>query len=157
MLKISFDFAASDKQAGYFAAQFRNDIRPNKKWPHAGTCYCLTEDDRGSCSRNFKTFTTSVEKSNPGFEIAWGSGFANCFKGKVVGGVFGEVQNEYDGRVFMRHELRWFRSVDKALEAEVPEPKYLPNGGELNPTNASDGTDGFMNIPDTDLEDLPFN
>ena len=35
MIKVSFDFAKGDSQAGYFAKQFADDIRPEKKWPYA--------------------------------------------------------------------------------------------------------------------------
>lgn len=31
MIKISFDFATADKQAGYFMESFKNDIRPDRK------------------------------------------------------------------------------------------------------------------------------
>lgn len=37
MLIILFDFAEGDEQAGYFMKQFENDIRPDKKYPNAGT------------------------------------------------------------------------------------------------------------------------
>ena len=33
MIKIFFDFAREDKQSGYFAEQYKNDIRPERKWP----------------------------------------------------------------------------------------------------------------------------
>lgn len=35
MIVVFFDFAPGDKQAGYFAESFKNDIRPDKKWSGA--------------------------------------------------------------------------------------------------------------------------
>ena len=159
MIKVSFDTADNDKQPHYFVDQFRNDIRPDKKWPNNGTVYILRDDSDGNCSRNFKTFTTSVEKSNPGFQIAWGDSFAQCFKNKIVGGVFGVVHDAYNGRAINKRQLRWFRSADKVFEAEIPneteteEHKRLAFSAGTAPTDAN----GFMNIPDGIDEELPFN
>jgi len=153
MLKVSFDFADSDDQAKYFEKAFRDDIRPEKKWPAAGATYILTEDHEGNCSRQFKTFATSIEKSNPGFQVSWGDGFCQCFKNKVIGGVFGNVEEEYDGKVHMRRKLRWFRSVDGVKGAGIPDDKFM---NKQNST-PKPGSDGFMNIPDGIDEELPFN
>ena len=52
MIVILFDFAEGDEQAGYFMKQFENDIRPDKKYPNAGTNYmvCLLyTSDSTSC------------------------------------------------------------------------------------------------------------
>lgn len=149
MLKVYFDMASNDSQPEYFATEFRNDIRPDKKWPRNGTAYILVEDNDGNCSRNFKRFVTSFEHSN-NCESVWGENFAAQFKDKRIGGVFGEVENEYNGKVSMRHELRWFCSDDKADEAAVPEPKYLPNKGGTTTDNS------FMAIPEGAQEELPF-
>ena len=56
MIVVLFDFAPDDKQPGYFMEQFKNDIRPDKKWPNQATNYILTEDNDGNCNRSFKTF-----------------------------------------------------------------------------------------------------
>lgn len=71
MIVVFFDFAPGDKQAGYFAESFKNDIRPDKKWSNQATQYILTEDENGDCSRSFKTFLTCVEHSNKGFATQW--------------------------------------------------------------------------------------
>lgn len=152
MLKVSFDFAQSDSQPGYFEKAFRDDIRPDKKWPVAGTTYILTEDQDGNCSRQFKTFTTSVEKSNIGFSIPWDERFAQSFKNKLVGGVFGEVEEEYNGAEHTNRRLRWFRSTERIKEVDIPEKKELRKMSS-SPTTSDDG---FMNIPDGIDEELPF-
>lgn len=170
MIIVSFDMAQNDKQANYFLTAFRNDIRPDKKWPSAGVSYVTTEDANGNCSKSFKGFTTSVEKSNPGFVIQWGPGFAACFKNKLVGGVFGEelsvYQKEEKGQQVLKeskqHKLRWFCSTDKVADARIPDPTETPEhkswreSGGL--TTAPADANGFMNIPDNlDQEELPFN
>lgn len=159
MIKVSFDTADNDKQPHYFADQFRNDIRPDKKWPNNGTVYIMRDDMDGNCSKSFKTFTTSVEKSNPGFQIVWGDQFCQCFKNKMVGGVFGVIHDAYNGREINKRQLRWFRSADKIEEADIPneieteEHKRLAFSAGTAPTDSN----GFMNITDGIDEELPFN
>lgn len=160
MAVVYFDFAPGDKQAGYFAESFRNDIRPEKKWPNQATNYMLTEDEDGNCNRNFKGFTTSVEKSNPGFQIQWGDGFCDCLKGKIVGGTFGIVMDYYNGKEIKKRELRWFKSVEKIEEDNIPNEtstKQWKKWKERTEGTPSPVGDGFMNIPDGVDEDLPFN
>ena len=152
MLKVSFDFAKNDVQPGYMSEEYKNDIRPDKKWPHAGTQYILTEDKDGNCSKSFKSFITAYENSN-NCDAIWGEKFAAQFKNKRIGGVFGEVENEYNGKTTMRHELRWFCSDDKVDGAAIPDPKYLNGkkasdvlgggaGGSDQPdVNVAEGTD----------------
>ena len=163
MIVVLFDFADDDKQPGYFSEQFANDIRPDKKWPNQATQYILTEDADGKCTRNFKTFTTCVEHSNVGFQVQWGDKFCQCFKGKKIGGVFGEQMDYYNGEEKKKHVLRWFISLDKVADAAVPNmsetkayKEYKQGGGMSNYGTPVD--DGFMNIPDNiDDSELPFN
>lgn len=152
MIIVAFDMAAGDKQPNYFSDMFANDIRPDKKWPRSGRQYIVATDNEGNTSRSFKTFITCVEKSNNGFRTEWGDGFAAQFKGKRIGGVFGIVENEYQGKVTKRTELRWFCEDTKADNAKVPDPKLLPNS---NVTVAAPSSDGFMNITG-DEDEIPF-
>ena len=152
MLKVSFDMAKNDRQAGYMTNEYKNDIRPDKKWPHAGTQYILTEDNEGNCSKSFKSFITSFEKSN-NCSAVWGDKFAAQFKNKPIGGVFGEVENEYNGKVTMRHELRWFCEDSKADAAAVPAPKLLKGNAGSRP---SDNTPIDVNVPEDVDEESPF-
>lgn len=155
MIVVLFDFAPGDKQAGYFMEQFKNNMRPDKKWPNQATQYILIEDNDGNCSRSFKTFITCVEHSNPGFTVQWGDKFCEILKNKLVGGVFGIVEEEYNGEVKRKRKLRWFCSIEKAADAEIPEEKLLPKKNNDQPTN--DLGNGFMNIPDGSIDELPFN
>lgn len=160
MIVVLFDFAPDDIQPGYFTKQFRDDIRPDKKWPNQATQYILTKDENGDCSRSFKTFITCVEHSNSGFTTQWGDAFAKQFKNKKIGGVFGSQMDYYDGKEKEKRVLRWFISVDKVTDAKIPEMsetqayKNHINGYAPGSTPAGDG---FMNIPDGIDEELPFN
>ena len=110
MIVVFFDFAPGDKQAGYFAEAFKNDILPEKKWPNQATQYILTEDNEGNCSRSFKTFLTCVEHSNQGFTTQWGDNFGKQFKNKLVGGVFGIQMDYYEGSTHgLYHRTKWKR------------------------------------------------
>jgi len=143
MLVVYFDFGKGDKQEGYFASAFEDDVRPEKKWPYQGTQYVVTADNNGNCTRNFKSFITCAEESNKNFEVNWDAkDFGAQFKGKAIGAVFGIVEDEYNGRTTKRPQLRWFRNVKGVQDAKVPEPKLLPGGA---PAPAND-----------DSADVPF-
>lgn len=160
MVVVLFDFTSDDVQPGYFSKQFKEDIRPDKKWPNQATQYILTEDEDGNCSRSFKTFITCVEHSNNGFKTQWGDTFERQFKNKKIGGVFGTQMDYYNGREREKRVLRWFVSLDKVSEAIVPEmseTQAYKNHINGYPTGATPSGDGFMNIPDGIDEELPFN
>lgn len=151
MLKVSFDFAKNDVQPGYMSEEYKNDIRPDKKWPHAGTQYILTEDKDGNCSKSFKSFITAYENSN-NCDAIWGEKFAAQFKNKRIGGVFGEVENEYNGKTTMRHELRWFCADDKVDGAAIPAAKFLNGGGN----NGGSSSAPDVNVPEGTDEEVPW-
>ena len=153
MIVVLFDMAPGDDQAGYFMQSFQEDVRPEKKWPRNGRQYIVVTDNDGNCTKSFKTFINCVEKSNSGFTTQWGDKFGAQFKNKRIGGVFGEVESEYNGNISMRHELRWFCEDSRADDARVPEAKYLPN---TNKTAPAPGSDGFMEIPNGTQEEIPF-
>lgn len=160
MIVVLFDFAPDDKQPGYFMEQFKNDIRPDKKWPNQATNYILTEDSDGNCNRSFKTFMTCVEHSNKGFETKWGDNFGQQFKNKLIGGVFGPQMDFYNNKEIQKRVLRWFISVDRIADATVPEmseTQAYKNHKKGYPAGATPSGDGFMNVPDGVDEELPFD
>lgn len=156
MLEISLDIAEGE-QKDYFAQQYKTDTRQNKKW--GCVVYQSVEDRDGGTSKGFKTFITSVENSNPGFKPAWGNNFAGCFKGKLIGGVFGREQylNASNEKKFFTKCVQ-FRSVESIRAGvEVPADKLLPDSGNAPgmPPSMYD-SDGFMTIPDGAESELPF-
>ena len=169
MIVVLFDCAQNDTQAGVFMTEFKNDERPDKKWPHRGTNYIMTQDyqDASKTSRGFKSFCTCFEKSND-CSIKWvedPAAWGAQFKNKKIGGVFGVVHDVYNGKEFTKSELRWFCEDSKAETAQIPTEKPLtesqkaeldpdPNAPRKMPEALPDG--GFMNIPDDVDEELPF-
>ena len=147
MIVVAFDFAKNDKQPGFFAESFENDIRPEKKWPASGTMWIMTQDyqDPTKTSRNFKSFVTSAERSN-NFTAEWGENFCKQFAGKKIGGVFGIVEEEYNGKVSKRHKLRYFCEDAKADTAKIPQEKLLKG--------KTADADGFVSAVDSD--EMPF-
>ena len=158
---VLFDFCKPDKQEGMFSKMYANDDRPKneKKWPFTGSMYITVNDynDPRKTSSKFKTFCTCVEKSN-NYEIRWieGPEWAKQFKDKKIGAVYGEVENEYNGRVFMRNNPRWFCTWDSVKDQNTPKPKYLAEIPDPARAQAPTGDDGFMNIPEGVEEEIPF-
>lgn len=157
MIVVLFDFAQNDKQPGYFMEQYKNDTREDKKWPNQATQYINVYDSEGKTTRNFKTFTTCVEHSNPGFTTQWGDNFCQQFKNKKIGGVFGEQMDFYNGEEKKKRVMRWFVSSDKVADAAVPEISETAAYKESKNNQMVSAPDGFMNIPDGIDEQLPFN
>ena len=129
MIKISLDIAEGQFK-DYFANQYRANTRADKKWSYSAIINQLVYDTSGnnSTNRGFKTFVTSVCESNQGFNVAWGDGFAACFKNRLVGVLFG--REEYigtDGKTHWSTKALNFRSVKTIRDGnfEIPADKPL--------------------------------
>ena len=156
MIVVLFDFCSPDAQKDYFMNQFKNDVLEEKKWPFNGSKYIMVNDynDPNKTSRQFKTFCSCVEKSN-NYQIQWGSdNWAQQFKGKKIGAVYGEEEHEYDGKTSMRRVVKWFCGFDSAKDARIPEPKYLNKTSK--PATPAPADNSFMDIPDGVEDELPF-
>lgn len=152
MVVVLFDFCAPDKQEGFFMKAFKNDIREDKKWPFQGTKYIMVQDynDPSKTSRAFKTFCSCVEKSNS-YEVRWDiADWGKQFVGKKIGAVYGDEEQEYNGKTFMREVMKWFCNLEAVETANIPETKYLPT--ETAPVSA----DSFMSISEDSAEEIPF-
>ena len=161
MIVVLFDFCEPDQQKKYFETMYNNDDRgQDKKWPFNGSKYIMVADynDPKRTSRAFKTFCTCVEKSN-NFKIQWGGdSWAQQFKGKKIGIVYGAEENEYDGRITMRYVPKWFCSWDSVATAKIPAPIYLDKTGPSQSSKLTGPSDpnGFMEIPAGAEEEIPF-
>ena len=155
MIVVNIDFDKKDKQPGYFADQVKKDVRPDKKWPNQATNYITTEYG-GACTKGFKSFIKAYADSNGLTEdqIKWGSDFADQFKNKKIGVVFGNVEETYNGETKMRRKIRWFCGYDKVADQRVPADK-LENASGTNKNASDSSSDGFMKVEDD--EELPFN
>lgn len=151
MIAIAIDFASNDKQPGYFMDSFEKDIRPDKKWPYQGVQYIVVLDSNNKTSRSFKSFINAFEKSN-NCEAVWGEAFCRQFKGRRIGVVYGNVEEEYNGEVKTRRRIRWFCEDAAVPTAKIPADKLLDSSRK----SATTSSDGFMNVPETAEEEIPF-
>lgn len=146
-LKVEFDTAQDDTQPNYYAEQYKNDTRENKKW--GGSAVIFPTDREGKTSKTFKQFCTSIEKSNNS-KIQWGAGFESSIVNKKIGGVFGEEEyTNANGEVKVARKLFWWRSTENVMDANVPDKREVEKPQQTD-------ANGFMNIPDN-LDELPFN
>ena len=150
MIVVAIDFAKNDKQPNYFMESFENDIRPDKKWPFQAVQYIVVEDAEGKTTRNFKSFITAFEKSN-GCEAVWDESFCKQFKGKKIGVVYGNIEEEYNGERKMRRRIRWFCEDAAVDTAKIPDDKLLGT-----PNKNVHRSDGFMNVSNSVDEEIPF-
>lgn len=150
-IKVSFDTAKDDIQPNYFSTQYKQDTRTEKKW--SGITTVFPTDNEGKTSRAFKTFCTSVEKSNAGFKMVWGEKFCDALKGKFIGGVFGEEEYEDSyGEVKTARKLFWFRSIEGIMDADVPKKRTLDKDEKQT---ATPQYNPYVTSVEDD-EDLPF-
>lgn len=160
MLVISFDFAPNDKQSGFFMKQYKDDVRPEKKWPRGGTAYVVCVDNEGKTSKSYKTFCTAWENSNSK-QVQWiddNAAWCAQFKNTKIGTVYGLVHSVYNNKESVRPEMRWFCSDDKADTVNVPNERGLSDADKQLLQNQQIADSGsFMDIPATLDEELPFN
>lgn len=153
MIVIYLDTDKTDSQPNYYSNAYKNDNRENKKWNNNAIVRQLVLDVEGNTNRGFKTFVDMVEKCNNGFKVVWGEKFADCFKGKLVGALFGEEEylNSYGESKFTCKFQAW-RTVE-----EVKAGLEAPKKKELNPTgNSNQGFNLSEDITPVDDGDMPF-
>lgn len=74
---------------------------------------------------SFKRSITAINDSNKGKPLDGNKGFnTDDFKGKKVGGAFGLVDWEYNGKEGTRCECRWLVGVDRVKAGEVETPAH---------------------------------
>lgn len=172
ILNLKFDIEAPDEQAGFYQRRYVKDAEKdalNAKWKGI---YKLSIPDNSSedfIKKNWKTFLTSIEESNPGVKINGVAGFdENILVGKVFGGIFGleEFVLPSDGKVITFTRIRFPRSTKNIFEAKIPSVRLLDNTymdyedyindkkGNKNGTNNNTSMleQGVINTTD----DLPF-
>lgn len=151
MIKIALDIAEGDEK-GRFMEIYKSDTREFKKWPASAVVYQLTEDKDGNTHGRFKQFTNCVVDSNAGFEIEWGKMFGSCFKGKLVGVLFGREQykSQQDGKLRWSTKPQFFKTVDEIRRGDFKTPEDKPLAAGKQETEIPEG---FSEIKD---EDIPF-
>lgn len=157
-LEVNFDIEEGDFYH-YYANDYKAQQNEDKKW--RGKYLLNVPKDDGSeadswAKRRFKTFTTALEDSNPGYHFDWDEA---KFKGKLFGGLFHEREFEkQDGTVGTFVTVGGVCSVDKIRSGDYK----LPKDKALKTTNTQptyvygqSGSD-FMTIPEGADNELPF-
>lgn len=161
-LKVSVDTAKNDNQPEYFAEQYRNDTRIDKRWSNSAIKYVSLGDEETQV-RQLKAFITAYENSN-NCKFDWNGNWEQL-TGKKIGLVFGmeEYQNQA-GELKTINKLREFRSIDKVDNIKIPKVKLIDNTyvdyeEYMKKSNANEEEklrDLFGDaVTDTDVE-LPF-
>ena len=161
-LKVSVDTAKDDKQPEYFAEQYRNDTRIDKRWSNSAIKYISLGEEETQV-RQLKAFITAYENSN-NCKFDWNKDWEQL-KSKKIGLVFGmEEYESQDGTLKTNNKLREFRSIDKVDNVKIPKVKKLDNSyidyeEYMKKSNANEEEklrDLFgETVTDTDVE-LPF-
>jgi len=154
-LVIALDIAEGDFK-DYYANEYRNQDREDKKWH--GNYYLSIPTDDGSekdgwTKRKFKTFTNAVEDSNSGYAWNWDE---TTLKGKLFGGLFIEKERIYQGKIYTSTICGGATTIGAIREGEFKLPKDRPVKNAPSGTRpASD--EGFMDVPaGVGDEGLPF-
>ncbi|WP_283685173.1 hypothetical protein [Parablautia sp. Marseille-Q6255] len=118
----------------------------------------------GSSLPFFKGLMTSIEKSNPGYTFPWGvQNNEKTLTGKKFGAVMGREQFQaQDGSLKWATKIIQIRSIEGLKDAETPEDKlYSDTQQARNNTPYIGGVPqhdtGFVNVPESMDEELPFN
>lgn len=123
-LVLKIDIEEPDEQAGFYQRKYAEDAKRdalNTKWKGYFRVSIPEDDSSEGIKTAFKTFTTSVENSNPGYKWNWEE---NTLVGKLFGGVFGyEEFVTQDGRTLTMTKCRFARGTEKVLEAKIPKVK----------------------------------
>ena len=157
-LKVSVDTAKDDKQPEYFAEQYKNDTRIDRKYPNGAIKYIPLGEEENQV-KMLKSFITAYENSN-GCQFDWGKDWEQL-KGKKIGIVFGmdEYQNQA-GELKTINKLREFRSIDKVDNIKIPKVKLLDGTyveyEEYTKSSADKAKDLFGSSVEISSDDLPF-
>lgn len=153
MIHIAFDIVEGEYK-DFFKEMFRSkkekaDDPFKVKYPFEGQMWISTTDyeDRNKTSRKFKGFCTALEES--GTQVWKGNNFdMDALNGALIGIVYQNQEQEYNGKVYWRAVPWGCRSIDSIMEGDyfVPEDKPLPK-------EDNDPVTGFASV---DTEDVPF-
>ena len=157
-LKVSVDTAKDDKQPEYFAEQYKNDVRIDRKWSNSAIKYVPIGEEESQV-KMLKAFITAYENSN-NCQFDWNKDWEQL-TGKKIGIVFGmeEYENQ-SGELKTVNKLREFRSIDKIDNVKIPKVKLLDNTyvdyEEYTKSSADKAKDLFGSSVEISSEDLPF-
>lgn len=157
-VKIAADVAEEEYQ-GFYNRDYQNQKSEDRKW-RCNYLLSVPNDDGsekdGWTNRRFKTFTESLEESNPGYHFDWNE---SKFKGLIIGGLFNEREYEKnDGSIGRATNFAQVCSVGavRSRKYEVPDDRVLKRRSGFVSGGTQTDEYGFMQIPDG-AEELPFD
>lgn len=162
-LRVSVDTAKDDKQPEYFAEQYKNDTRIDRKWSNSAIKYVPLGEEENQV-KMLKAFITAYENSN-NCQFDWSKNWEQL-TGKKIGLVFGaeEYINQNDD-LKLNNKLRDFRSIYKVDNIKIPKVKKLDNSyvdyeEYISKNNSNSTTDTVSNlfgdVVEVSSENLPF-
>lgn len=120
-LQLRIDIAEPDEQAGFYNKKFQEDAKEdalNAKWKGFYNLTVPEDNSEEFIKNNFKTLTTSIEKSNPGYKWNWEE---NTLVGKIFCGVFGlEEFVNLEGNTITFTRCRFVRSTENMDKISIP-------------------------------------
>lgn len=155
MIHIAFDIVEGEYK-GYFMALWksRKDNAKDKfkevKYPFEGQSWIGTTDyeDHNKTSRKFKGFCTAVEDSGT---IIWNDNKFNlkALEGAMVGVVYQNQEQEYNGKRYWRAVPWSFRNIDSIREGDY----FVPDDKALQVKEETEPPEGFSRLQE---DSVPF-
>ena len=158
-IEIQFEIAEGEYK-GFFQKQYEANTNEDKKYKGRTKIYIPTDDGSekdGWTKKTFAGWTNAFEESNEGYLWDWDE---KKWKNKLIGIVFGETGTVISGRDVVYTEARFAVSAEKIRSGNYPAAKFkAKNGYPSDGGSANSGSDnnGFLNIPEGAVEDLPFD
>lgn len=156
MIVVAFDIEEGEYK-GFFKKQFEENTQEDKKWKGRATIYVPNDDgsEKDEWTRNaFARWTAAFENSNEGYHWDWQE---KKWKGKLIGVVYGEVGTVIDGKNIKYNECRFPASVTDIREKKYKLPKFKAKKGYVESAPTITTEDGFMQVPESSDEEIPFD
>ena len=159
MIVLAFDITAGEYK-DFFKKKFDEDTSEDKKWKGKATIYCPKDDgsEQDEWTKNaFARWTNALEESNNGYVWDWDE---KKWKGKNIGLIYGETGTVIDGKPITYTEVRFPESIQNIKDGNFKIPKFKSRKGYdeavASAAQSKPNSDGFMNVPESIDEDLPF-
>lgn len=139
----------------FFKQNYEAQTSEDKKWKGTFQIWCPIDDgseNDGRTKSRFVTIMEDIEASNSGFKWDWDE---NKLEGKLVGGVFGEINTIIDGKPITYVAMRQTVSIDNLKNGNFKIPTPYNKSGASGSAPASTSS-GFVNVPDGAKEEIPF-
>lgn len=147
---IAFDIAEGEYK-DFYKQQFDANTNEDKKWP-MDAVFNLNEPDENSADwmqKNWDTFWTDVEDSNPGYRF---DGDEKRVKGLLVGGKMRIEQSEYNDNIYDHTRLCWTCMAQDVRDGKAGK---LPKDKLIDKTVGMQDINSFVAVKEGDAE-IPF-